>query len=183
MGKVIVPQANQRERAAFESVNIKLIESITEEEFLRVIIDFLNRHNVLFLATCKDNEPRCTPLEYFNHGLTVYVFSEGGGKIANLKANAAVAYGIADPYHPDQDFFGASGLQVWGTASVFKKSDDPEKFKKVRTYARYTEALKKQGMEEAANTVNFNVITIEPAKIRYLNYRSGFRNVIWKKHE
>jgi general stress protein 26 len=183
MGKVIVPQANQRERAAFESVNIKLIESITEEEFLKVIIDFLNRHNVLFLATCKDNEPRCTPLEYFNHGLTVYVFSEGGGKIANLKANASVAYGIADPYHPDEDFFGASGLQVWGTASVFKKSDDPEKFKEVRTYARYTEALKKQGMEEAANTVNFNVITIEPAKIRYLNYRSGFRNVIWKKHE
>jgi nitroimidazol reductase NimA-like FMN-containing flavoprotein (pyridoxamine 5'-phosphate oxidase superfamily) len=182
MGKVIVPQANQRERAAFESVDIKLIESITEEEFLRVIIDFLNRHNVLFLATCKDNEPRCTPLEYFNHGLTVYVFSEGGGKIANLKANASVAYGIADPYHPDQDFFGASGLQVWGTATVFKKSDDLEKFNEVRKYARYTEALKKQGMEEAANTVNFNVITIEPAKIRYLNYRSGFRNVIWKRH-
>ena len=181
MGKVIVPQANQRERAAFASVDIKLIESISEEGFLKVIIDFLNRHNVLFLATCKDNEPRCTPLEYFNNGLTVHVFSEGGGKIANLKANASVAYGIADPYHPDQDFFGASGLQVWGTATIFKKSDAPEKFQEIRKYARYTEALKKQGMEEAANTVNFNVITIEPAKIRYLNYRSGFRNVIWKK--
>ena len=183
MGKVIVPQANQRERAAFESVNIKLIETITEQAFLKVIIDFLNQHNVLFLATCKDNEPRCTPLEYFNHGLTVYVFSEGGGKIANLKANTNVAYGIADPYHPDHDFFGASGLQVWGTATVFKKSDAPEKFNEIRTYARYTEALKKQGLEQAANTVNFNVITIEPAKIRYLNYRTGFRNVIWKKEE
>lgn len=183
MGKVIVPHANERERAEFEKVDIKLIQSITEENFLKVIVDFLNRHNVLFLSTCKDNEPRCTPLEYFNNGLTVHIFSEGGGKIANLKANASVAYGIADPYHPDQDFFGASGLQVWGTASVFKKNDNPERFNKIRTYARYTEALKKQGLEQAANFVNFNVITIEPAKIRYLNYRKGFRNVIWKKEE
>jgi len=181
MGKVIVPQANQRERAAFEKVNIKLIESIAEEDFLKIIIDFLDQHNVLFLATCKNNEPRCTPLEYFNHGLTVYIFSEGGGKIANLKANPKAAYGIADPYHPDQDFFGATGLQVWGTAAVFKKSDNPEKFNEIRRYARYMEALKRQGLGEAANTVNFNVITIEPEKIRYLNYRQGFRNVIWKK--
>ncbi len=103
MGKVIIPQANERERAAFEKVQITLIESITEEEFHNVIIDFLNRHNVLFLATCKNNEPRCTPLEYFNHGLTVFIFSEGGGKIANLKANPNVAYGIAEPYHPDRN--------------------------------------------------------------------------------
>jgi general stress protein 26 len=183
MGKVIVPQANERERAAFARVNIKLIESITEEEFLKIIVDFLNQHNVLFLSTCKDNEPRCTPLEYFNSGMEVYIFSEGGGKIANLKANPAVAYGIADPYHPDRDFFGASGLQVWGTASVFKKSDDPQRFNEIREYARYTEALKKQGLEQMANTVNFNVITIEPVKIRYLCYRRGFRNVIWKKEE
>ncbi len=181
MGKVIIPQANERERAAFEKVQITLIESITEEEFHNVIIDFLNRHNVLFLATCKNNEPRCTPLEYFNHGLTVFIFSEGGGKIANLKANPNVAYGIAEPYHPDQDFFGAVGLQVWGIATVFKKSDNPERFNDIRRYARYTEALKRQGLEEAANVVNFNVITIEPKKIRYLNYRNGFRNVIWKK--
>ncbi len=46
-----------------------------------------------------------------------------------------------------------------------------------------TEALKKQGLEQMANTVNFNVITIEPVKIRYLCYRRGFRNVIWKKEE
>lgn len=181
MGKVIVPQANQRERTAFEKVNIKLIESIAEEDFLKIIIDFLDRHNVLFLATCKNNEPRCTPLEYFNHGLTVYIFSEGGGKIANLKANPKAAYGIADPYYPDQDFFGATGLQVWGTATVFKKSDNPEKFNEIRRDARYMEALKRQGLADAANTVNFNVITIEPEKIRYLNYRQGFRNVIWKK--
>ena len=98
MGKVIVPHANERERAAFASVNITLLDSISEKDFLNIISAYLSSHNVLHLATCRDNEPRCTALEYFNSGLTVYVFSEGGGKIANLKANPQVSYTINDPY-------------------------------------------------------------------------------------
>jgi hypothetical protein len=183
MGKVIVPHANERERAAFTSVNIKLLDTISEEDFLRVITDYLNSHNVLHLATCKDNEPRCTALEYFNNGLTVYIFSEGGGKIANLQANPQVSYTINDPYAPEKDFFGAVGLQVWGTATVFKKSENPECFNAIRSHARTTEELKRQGLDKLADAVNFNVITIEPTKFRYLNYRKGFRNVIWKKED
>jgi general stress protein 26 len=183
MGKVIVPHANERERAAFASVNITLLDTISEEDFLQVITDYLSGHNVLHLATCKDNEPRCTALEYFNNGLIVYIFSEGGGKIANLKANPQVSYTINDPYAPEEDFFGAVGLQVWGTATVFKKSENPELFNTVRSHARTTEALQKQGLDKLADAVNFNVITIEPTKFRYLNYRKGFRNVIWKKEE
>ena len=108
MGKVIVPQANSRERATFEKGGIELIESISEESFLKVAEAFLNDHNVLHLATCRDNVPRCTPLEYFNNGLTVYISSEGGGKFANLKVNSKVSFSISDPYHPAEDFFGAS---------------------------------------------------------------------------
>lgn len=180
MAKLIVPHANESEKAFFDKANIKLHESITVEKFEKAIIEYLNQHNVLHLATCRDNEPRCTPLEYFNNGLTVYILSEGGGKIANLKANPKIAYGISDPYHPGEDFFGASGLQVWGIASVFKKNDNMGKFNEIAQYARNTEALKKQGLDQVAEKVNFNVITIEPTKIRYLNYRKGFRNVTWK---
>jgi len=183
MGKVIVPHANERERAAFASVNITLLDTISEENFLQVITDYLSGHNVLHLATCKDNEPRSTALEYFNNGLIVFIFSEGGGKIANLKANPQVSYTINDPYAPGEDFFGAVGLQVWGAATVFKKNENPALFNAVRSHARTTEALKKQGLDKLADAVNFNVITIEPAKFRYLNYRKGFRNVIWKKEE
>jgi hypothetical protein len=183
MGKVIVPHANERERAAFASVNITLLDSISEKDFLNIISAYLSSHNVLHLATCRDNEPRCTALEYFNSGLTVYVFSEGGGKIANLKANPQVSYTINDPYAPGEDFFGAVGLQVWGAATVFKKNENPALFNAVRSHARTTEALKKQGLDKLADAVNFNVITIEPTKFRYLNYRKGFRNVIWKREE
>lgn len=181
MGTVIVPQPNEKERAAFGMAGLTMRASMTEEEFLAMAIDYLNRHNVLHLATCKNNEPRCTPLEYFNNGLTVYVFSEGGGKIANLKENHLVSFGIADPYDPATDFFGASGMQVWGRATYFKKNDNPEGFQQIRRYSRYMRQLEEQGLGEAAATYNFNVITIEPYKIRRLCYREGLRNVIWKK--
>jgi len=183
MGKIIVPQANEKENAAFKMGGITLIESISEEDFLAHVIDFLNKHNVLHLATCKNNEPRCTPIEYFNNGLIVHTFCEGGGKIANLKANPKVSYSIAGPYHPAEDFFGASGLQVWGKASYFKKNDDIEKFKEIRKHSRTQQGLEDQGLDEAANSYNFNILTIEPYKIRRLSYREGFRNIIWKKED
>jgi len=183
MTKIIVPGANEQEKAAFERFKIKLIDSIDEKGFEEVIIEYLNQHNVLHLATCKDNEPRSTPLEYFNNGLTVYIFSEGGGKFANLKVNRRVSYSICDPYEPAEDFFGAAGLQVWGNASTFKKNDDLKKCEEIIKYSRNADALKKQGLDQMFSAFNFNVITIEPLKISYLNLRRGFRNVTWERGE
>jgi hypothetical protein len=183
MAKIIVPKSNERERAMLAKLNITLIESITEKEFEDTVIDYLNKHNVLHLATCRNNEPRSTPLEYFNNGLTVHIFSEGGGKFANLKANVKVSYSICDPYDPVEDMLGASGLQVWGAASTFKKNDDPAQFEAIHKYSRNAEALKKHGIDQMAAAVNFNVITIEPMRIRYLDMRKGFRNVSWEKEQ
>lgn len=92
MAKIVVPHANKREKAIFEKFNVNFIDSIDEKGLKEEIITYLNQHNVLHLATCRDDEPRSTPLEYFNNGLTVYIFSEGGGKFANLKANPRVSY-------------------------------------------------------------------------------------------
>jgi len=165
----------------FAQLNITLIEAISEKEFEDVIIDYLNKHNVLHLATCRDNKPRSTPLEYFNNRLTVYVLSEGGGKFANLKANQKISYSICDPYHPQEDYFGATGLQVWGTAAFFKKNDAVQRFQDIYRYSRNAEALKKLGLEQMAAAVNFNIIAIEPVKMRYLDLRRGFRNVTWTR--
>ncbi len=183
MAKLVVPRSNEREKAVFGKFGLTLRESISEEEFEKEIISYLNQHNVLHLATCRDNEVRSTPLEYYNNGLTVYIASEGGGKFANLKVNPRVSYSICDPYHPQEDFFGAVGLQVWGTASFFKKNDDLERFEAIHKYYRNAEGLKRQGLDQLAQMANFNMITIEPYKIRYLNLRKGFRNVTWERDE
>jgi len=181
MGKIIVPGSNEQEKAAFQKFNITLIDAISEKEFEAVVVEYLDTHNVLHLATCRDDRPRCTVLEYFNKGLTVYIMSEGGGKFANLKANPNVSFTVSDPYEPAHDFWGFTGLQVWGSASSFKKNDDPDRFAEIKKYSRNAEAMKRQGMDQMFTAVNFNVITIEPAKIRYLNLKQGFRNVSWDR--
>jgi hypothetical protein len=48
-------------------------------------------------------------------------------------------------------------------------------------FFRNKQAVADQGLEAAVSSVNFNMITIEPHKIRYLDLRRGFRNVIWEK--
>ncbi len=183
MPKLIIPHANRQEQAVFEKFGIHLIEAMSAAEFEKVAAAYISSHNVLNLATCRDNEPRCTTLEYFNNGLTVYILSEGGSKILSMQKNPSVSYTINDPYYPEKDYLSASGLQVWGSATLFKKNDDPARAQEVMKYFRNREAVAAQGLEQAVNNVNFNIITIEPHKIRYLDLRKGFRNVVWEKQE
>ena len=84
MSKLIIPHANMQEKAIFEKFGIHLIEEISAEEFEKVAVAYISTHNVLNLATCRDNEPRCTTLEYFNNGMTIYIMSEGGSKILSI---------------------------------------------------------------------------------------------------
>ncbi len=181
MPRLELPSLSERKKAGFAARGLKIVESISPDEFERVITAYLSTHNVLHLATCSENEPRSTTLEYFNNGLTVYLLSEGGGKLANIRKNPRVSYTVADPYSPAEDYFGAAGLQAWGTATVFQKNDDPEEFQRIHAFSGTGEGLKKQGLDRQAARVNLNVIAIEPEKIRYLNYRAGFRKAVWMK--
>ena len=181
MPKLIIPHGNAQEKVVFQKFGIHLIESMTDKEFEKVAADYISSHNVLNLATCRDNEPRCTTLEYFNNGMTIYIMSEGGSKILSIQKNPLVSFTINDPYDPAKDYLSASGLQVWGSAAVFKKHDDPAKAQEIQKYFRNSEAVAAQGLEQAVNNVNFNIITIDPHKIRYLDLRRGFRNVVWEK--
>ncbi len=181
MPTIQLPTLSQSRKESFAARGIHLVESITAAEFEGVIFDYLSSHNILHLATCINNEVRSTTVEYFNNRLTVYILSEGGGKLANLKANTNVSYTIADPYSPEKDFFGASGLQVWGRATVFRKNDAPEKFASINRYARNAGSLDQQDLKAKAAAVNFYVITVEPDKIIYLNYRQGYRRATWER--
>jgi hypothetical protein len=50
--------------------------------------------------------------------LTVYILSEGGGKLANLARNGKAAYSIASRINGGRGLMRVRGLQVWGRAEV-----------------------------------------------------------------
>ena len=102
---------------------IKLKKFTSAKSFEKVLLKFLKEQNVLHLCTCRNNQPRATPLEYRLHGLTFYILSEGGGKFNNLKVNKNVSFSIAAPYDSNKDFWGAKGLQAWGKAKVYSMKD------------------------------------------------------------
>jgi len=111
----------------------------------RKIIDFLNRtsgkadprpgkascgmihKNALVLATSAKDTPRATVLEFFNEGLTIYIFGEPGGKIANIKRNPRVSAVIYE--QPLDHSKLQTSLQIFGKASLINIRNNPKLYR------------------------------------------------------
>jgi len=93
----------------------------------------IRHRNALVLATCANNRPRATVLEFFNEGMTIYIFGEPGGKIANIKRNELVS-AIVYEQPLDHAAFQKS-LQLFGTAEIITVRNRPRVFwSKIRTW-------------------------------------------------
>ena len=88
-----------------------------------------------------DNQPRVTPVDFFNEGMTIWIAGEPGGKIANIMRNPSVSIGI---YESVDHRIEQKSLQAWGKAELINLKNNPQAFKK-----RMTDF----GMDEAANGV------------------------------
>ena len=172
MPKISVSKFSPRLLEVFKKNGITLKDKISVEEFEKEVCRYMDKNKVLHLGTTHDDNPRVTPLEYKHFGLTIYIFSEGGGKFANLRKNKKVALSMASPYDSKKDFFGAKGLQMWGKAQVISSKSSPAKF---------SECHEIMGLDpkRLSGEFNYRVIKIEPDVIRYRNTRAGFRNITW----
>jgi len=83
--------------------------------------------NCLVLATSYKDTPRATPLEFFHEGLTIYVFGEPGGKIANIKRNQKVSAAIYE--QPLVHSKIQKSLQIFGTAELISIRNNPRLLK------------------------------------------------------
>lgn len=160
---------------------IKLRNFNSASSFEKVLLKFLKRNNVLHLSTCKSKSPRTTPLEYRRDGFTFYILSEGGEKFNNLKVNKNVSFSIAEPYHPEDDFWGAKGLQAWGKAGVYSKKTDPRRFESALKKMKVYQSLKKMGVKELPPQINFQIIEISPDRMTYGSMRDGVYKVTWHR--
>jgi len=180
----------------------------------RKIIDFLNasacqidsrpgkqscgliHNNALVLATSAKDTPRATVLEFFNEGLTIYIFGEPGGKIANLKRNpkaSAVVY--EQPL--DHGKFQRS-LQIFGTTELINVRNNAKLFNaKMKKWnllsvgkkllSPMLKAQKLSGKAADETVIKFlsalNIIKIIPQHIILKEYHPDFsmHKYEWKK--
>jgi hypothetical protein len=94
------------------------------EELESRILKFLSSRQIGVLATCKDNVPRATPIEFRSKGLKLFMAAEPGTKIRNIQTNANVSVGIFDPkMETTHDWLDVEGLQISGRARLIRKGD------------------------------------------------------------
>ena len=163
-----------------KQAGVKLRKFRGIKEFEQEVESFMKKHDIIYLATSKNDNTRCTPLGYVNKGLTVYILSEGGGKLANIKANPKVSYSIASRIKGGKGFMRIGGLQVWGRAKIISMRKEREKFDEALTLMGVTQSLKRRGIK-GLPPFNYRIIKIEPEKVRYLNLPRGIFNVTWLK--
>ncbi len=180
MAKLQTPKPHDVILNICKQAGVKLRKFRSMEEFEKEVAIFMKNHDIIYLATTKNDNPRCTPLGYVNKGLTVYILSEGGGKLANIKANPKVSYSIASRIKRGKGLMRIRGLQVWGRATMISMKKDREKFEEALTLMGVTRSLRRRGIK-GLPPFNYRIIKIEPEKIRYLNLPRGINNVTWLK--
>ena len=154
----------------------------------------INHRTSLVLATSYDDEPRATPLEFFNEGLIIFIFGEPGGKIANIKRNPKVCATIYE--QPMDHSKTQRSIQIWGKAELISVRNDKKTYMKKVDKWNLREIGKKLmlpfikdlGPEEQEKVVEkmlgaLNLIRIEPTRMVLRKYTPEFTmpKYEWKK--
>jgi len=139
----------------------------------------------LVLATSYDDEPRATPLEFFNEGFTLFIFGEPGGKIANIKRNPKVCATIYE--QPLDHSKTQRSIQIWGKAELISVRNDKKTYMEkvdkwnLRDIGKklMLPFIKDLGPEEQEQEVEkmlgaLNLIRIEPTRMVLRKYTPEF---------
>lgn len=161
----------------FKKLNIER-KHPSKEELEQEIIDYLSKKHPCTLATCgNDGVPRVSVVDYVNEGLTLYIFSEGGGKFKNIRENSKVGVGIGTS---TKTIRSVRGVNIWGIADVFIE-DAPEFAHAMKLFSPLFEDFEKQ----IGGPIEFppgmmRIIRITPTRMLYYHYNKGIANACWE---
>jgi len=121
------------------------------------IAAFLREGNVCVLATCLDDRPRATPIEYYSDGLIIYIAASRGTKVPNLEANPRVSVAIySTPYTDWTDWYQVRGLQITARPELLRFNEQPEAYVaalQIYDWRKYRRALGKDDEEPRGTTM------------------------------
>ena len=165
----------------------RITTQLPKAEMEQRIATFLKQGNVCVIATCLDDVPRATPIEYYSEGLTIYVAASRQTKIANLEGNPRVSVGIySQPYTDWTDWYQIRGVQMTGQPELLRFAEQPDPYVaalQIYDWRKYRRALGKP-LEEPRKTT---IVRITPTKIEYRDLsllREGYAVLQhWDEHK
>jgi uncharacterized protein YhbP (UPF0306 family) len=145
------------------------------ENLKRRILDYMESHNTMTLATSQGDSPWAATVFYASDGLKLYFFSAPDSRhCQNLAANARVGVTIQEDYH---DWRRIKGIQLEGRVAAIESII--EKGKAMTVYARkYPEVVKifsnpeSGALYKAFLKVKFYRVIAE--KVYYIDNEQGF---------
>ena len=139
------------------------LKCMPPKELEKRIIQFLKEQNMCVLATCSNDVPRATPIEYHPKGTTMYFVGELGTKLRNIKNNPNVSIGIFLPYI---GWDSAEGAQITGKAKIIPKKNVIEFQEGLAAY-QWEKTARELGINTFPETVE--LIKVEPEKIEFID--------------
>ncbi len=89
---------------------------VSAEELKVMISEFLKEHKDGSLATCMNNIPRSSPVQYFvGENMSIYILSAGGEKFNAIAQNPNVCLLVNTDYI---NYRQIKGVQIFGTATT-----------------------------------------------------------------
>ncbi len=137
---------------------------LSKQELERFIVDLIRGESLCVIATCSDNVPRASTVEYFPTATTIYILTEGGRKVANIVHNPNVSIAIHAPFAGWQT---ARGIQITGIAEIGMKGSI--------VYEEGLAAFHKRRRQTGAVPDIMSIIKVKPSKIEYLDFSLGNR--------
>jgi hypothetical protein len=122
----------------------------------------LKDQTLCVIATCSDNIPRASTVEYFPIATTIYILTEGGVKIENITHNPNVSIAIHGPFAGWQT---VRGLQMTGFAEIGRQGSG--------VYDEGLDAFGKRRGQVGTVSVILSVIKVKPIKIEYIDTALG----------
>src|SRR3989338_6723655 len=150
----------------------------SREELENEIVNYLKLNNVCVLCTVnKEGVPRATAVDYKNDGMTIYIMTEGGGKIDNIRENSRVALSI---YSPHRTMRAVRGINYEGEAKIYTVQHKEEIMKAFQLLKEEIESFKKEmkGINPPPPQL-MKLIKITPKKVRYICFAKGIGETEW----
>jgi general stress protein 26 len=134
-------------------------KELSRDVLEQLVVAFLESEGMCVMATCRNDVPRASAVEFFPEGTTLYVMTEGGVKIENLKENPRVSVAVHTSFLAWDRI---KGVQITGTAEIGQSGSEIF-LAGERVYAS------SKGEFDMKLPELMNVIKITPLKIEYLD--------------
>ena len=142
-----------------------MTKEFTQKELEDLITEFMKARATCVIATCSDTMPRASTVEFFPSGLAVYILTEGGRKLENIRKNPQVSIAVSDAF---TNWESLRGLQITGAAEIGTKGSD--------IFQEGLEAYRKRRSKQNATLPDFmSVIKVIPIQIEYIDTRLAKR--------